>query len=65
MDLLTSDIDQSYNYVIRNGFELNQNFYNCSGIDGFKLGVSRPYIGGYFLTVGIVLMVSIVIVLSF
>ncbi|CCD70965.2 Serpentine Receptor, class T [Caenorhabditis elegans] len=56
MDLLTSDIDQSYNYVIRNGFELNQNFYNCSGIDGFKLGVSRPYIGGYFLTVGIVLM---------
>ncbi|PIC36104.1 hypothetical protein B9Z55_015221 [Caenorhabditis nigoni] len=56
MEFISSDIDQSYNYVIRNGFQLNEWFYNCTGIDGFALGVPRPWLGSYFLTVGVVLM---------
>ncbi|EFO90999.1 hypothetical protein CRE_13210 [Caenorhabditis remanei] len=57
MEFITSDIDQSYNYVIRNGFHLNENFYNCTGVDGFQLGVPRPWIGSYFLIVGVFLMI--------
>lgn len=57
MESISSDIEQSDNYVIRNGFELNENFYNCSGIDGFELGVTRPWLGSYFLTVGVFLMI--------
>ncbi|ULT97271.1 hypothetical protein L3Y34_005234 [Caenorhabditis briggsae] len=56
MEFIGSDIDQSYNYVIRHGFHLNEWFYNCTGIDGFALGVPRPWLGSYFLTVGVVLM---------
>ncbi|CAO4375131.1 unnamed protein product [Caenorhabditis nigoni] len=57
MEFISSDIDQSYNYVIRNGFQLNEWFYNCTEIDGFALGVPRPWLGSYFLTVGVVLMI--------
>ncbi|EGT46053.1 hypothetical protein CAEBREN_11419 [Caenorhabditis brenneri] len=58
MELISNDIDQSYNCLIRNGFKLNEHFYNCSGVNGVELGVPRPYLGGYFLTVGLVLLVS-------
>ncbi|CAI2350994.1 unnamed protein product [Caenorhabditis sp. 36 PRJEB53466] len=57
MDLLTSDFEQSLNYVFRNGFRIHPHFYNCTGVNGFELGTPRPYIGAYFLTVGITLMV--------
>ncbi|EGT59140.1 hypothetical protein CAEBREN_22972 [Caenorhabditis brenneri] len=56
MDLLTSDLDQSFNFVIRNGFKLHPHFYNCTGVDGFELGTRRQYIGSYFLAVGCILL---------
>lgn len=58
MDLLTSDLDQSLNYVFRNGMRLHPYFFNCTGVDGYELGSPRPYIGSYFLTVGILLLVG-------
>ncbi|ULT97269.1 hypothetical protein L3Y34_005232 [Caenorhabditis briggsae] len=57
MEFLTSDLDQSLNYVFRNGLKLNQPFYGCDGVDGFALGQPRQYVGAYFLTVGVVLLI--------
>lgn len=58
MNFLTSDIEQSLNYFIRNGFNVHPHFYNCVGVDGFAIGQPRQYIGTYFLTMGIILLVS-------
>ncbi|KAF1758639.1 hypothetical protein GCK72_015098 [Caenorhabditis remanei] len=57
MELLTSDLDQSLNYVFRNGFQLNQHFYSCEGVDGFASGQPRQYLGTYFMTVGFILLI--------
>ncbi|CAI5448784.1 unnamed protein product [Caenorhabditis angaria] len=56
MSVEPHDLEMSLNYFIRNGFELHPYFYNCTGVDSYALGVPRPFIGTYFLTVGIVLL---------
>ncbi|CAL2041410.1 unnamed protein product [Caenorhabditis brenneri] len=57
LKLMSNDLDSSLNYYIRNGFQPHSHYYNCSGIDDpYAIGEKRPFLGVYFMTVGVMIL---------
>ncbi|CAB3409469.1 unnamed protein product [Caenorhabditis bovis] len=56
--LMQNDYNCSLNYLFRNNFELDHQFYSCDHIvDSYAIGMRRPILGIYFILVGAIVVI--------
>ncbi|CAI2350995.1 unnamed protein product [Caenorhabditis sp. 36 PRJEB53466] len=54
---MSNDLDTSLNFYLRNGFQPHPLYYDCSLIeDPYAIGEKRPYLGVFFMVVGVLVL---------